>query len=450
MRATPSTSAKVERLRPYLASLADADLGVACTFLAGRPFPPGDGRRLGVGWAAIAQALRDLTRIPDDELGATYRAHGDLGDTAAALLARYPPALPLVPHPLTLARVASAFGVIAAAQGAASRGTKAAVLRGLLGDAAPREAAYLIKIMTSDMRVGLREGLLLSAIAAAFGRDAASVRRAALFVADPGEIAVRARAGELEHAALIPGRPFRFMLASPLDAPGDALDPGGPALWVEDKYDGIRAQVHRVGGVVRILSRTLDDVTPAFPELTDPLSSLAETYILDGEIVAWKEGRALEFFQLQQRLQRRDPGRLVEAIPVVLVAFDLLHLDGRDLETAPLAERRAALEALGPRAPVRISTGAFGRTAGGSRRPVPRGAPRRQRGHRDEALRRPLPAGPARAALDEVEAGRRHARRRGGRGGVRPRQARGRALRLHVRGARRGPARRRSGRRTAG
>ena len=253
--------------------------------------------------------------------------------------------------------------MIAAAQGAASRGTKAAVLRGLLGDAAPREAAYLIKIMTSDMRVGLREGLLLSAIAAAFGRDAASVRRAALFVADPGEIAVRARAGELEDAALIPGRPFRFMLASPLDAPGDALDAGGPALWVEDKYDGIRTQVHRVGGVVRILSRTLDDVTPAFPKLADPLSSLAETYILDGEIVAWKEGRALEFFQLQQRLQRRDPGRLVEAIPVVLVAFDLLHLDGRDLETAPLAERRAVLEALGPRAPVRISTGAFGRTA---------------------------------------------------------------------------------------
>ena len=96
-------------------------------------------------------------------------------------------------------------------------------------------------------------------------------------------------------------------------------------------------------GVVRILSRTLDDVTAAFPELLAPLGSLAETYILDGEVVAWKGARALEFFLLQQRLQRRDPGPLLEGIPVVLVAFDLLHLDGRDLLTAPLEERRAAL-----------------------------------------------------------------------------------------------------------
>ncbi len=363
MRATSATNAKIDRLAPYLASLDDADLRLACTFLAGRPFAPGDGRRLGIGWAAIVGALRELTRIPDDVLGATYRTHGDLGDTAAALLGRYPPAAPLVSHPLTLARVELAFGAIAAAQGTASRGTKAAVLRGLLEDAAPREAAYLIKIMTSDMRVGLREGLLLSAIAAAFGRAPSSVRQAALFVADPGEIAVRARAGDLEHAVLVPGRPFRFMLASPVAAPEEALDPGGPALWVEDKYDGIRVQVHRAGGAVRILSRTLDDVTAAFPELVAPLGSLAETYILDGEVVAWKGARALEFFLLQQRLQRRDPGPLLDEIPVVLVAFDLLHLDGRDLQTAPLEERRAALLALGARAPVRVSTGAFGGTA---------------------------------------------------------------------------------------
>jgi len=308
------------------------------------------------------RALRDLTRIPDLELGATYRAHGDLGDTAAALLARYPPPAPLFGHPLTLERVERAFGAIASAQGAASRGTKAAVLRALLGEAPPREAAYLIKIMTSDMRVGLREGLLLSAIAAAFGRDAASVRQAALFVADPGEVAQRARAGALERAVLVPGRPFRFMLASPVASPADALEAGGPALWVEDKYDGIRVQVHRTGGRVLLLSRTLDDVTSAFPELLAPLSSLGDTYILDGEVVAWKGGRALEFFLLQQRLQRRDPGARLDAVPVVLVAFDLLHLDGRDLQTAPLAERRAALDALGARDPVRVSTGALGAT----------------------------------------------------------------------------------------
>ncbi|HET7264503.1 MAG TPA: hypothetical protein VFL28_07535 [bacterium] len=341
IRVTASISAKVARLAGYLTTLSDEDLGRACTFLAGRPFAPGDGRRLGLGWAAIGAVLQELTRAPDAEMGATYRAHGDLGDAAAALLARYPPPAGLFARPLTLAHVEEEFAAIAAAQGRASRRAKAAALRDLLGGTAPRETAYLIKIMTSDMRVGLREGLLLPAIATAFARDPAAVRQAALLIAEPGEVAVRARAGTLDGASLVPGRPFRFMLASPLETPADAFDDRTPVLWVEDKYDGIRVQAHRTGEGVVILSRTLDNVTAAFPELPPALAARAGAYIVDGEIVAWKDGRALAFGRLQQRLQRRRPGALVAEIPVVLVAFDVVHLDGRDLLGLPLAERRS-------------------------------------------------------------------------------------------------------------
>ena len=362
VRGTAATSAKVRRLAQYLATPADEDLRRACTFLAGRPFPPGDGRRLGMGWAAILAVLRDLTRAPNAEMHVTYRAHGDLGDAAASLLARYPP----LPGPgrqaLTLAHVEREFAAIASAQGQASRRTKTAALATLLAAASPREAAYLIKIMTSDMRIGLREGLLLPAIAAAFGRAAGAVRQAALHIADPGEVAVRARTGALEHVSLAPGHPFRFMLASPVESPAEAFGDRARTLWVEDKYDGIRVQAHRAGGGVIILSRTLDDVTAAFPEVPPALASRAGTYILDGEIVAWRDARALPFGRLQQRLQRRNPGALLDEVPVVLVAFDLVHLDGRDLLGVPLAERRALLEALRLPPPVRLSTGSAATT----------------------------------------------------------------------------------------
>ncbi|HXX38736.1 MAG TPA: ATP-dependent DNA ligase [bacterium] len=362
VRGTTSTLAKIDHLSRYLITLADDDLRRACTFLSGAPFAPGDPRRLGVGWVAIADVLRELTHAPEPEFHATYRTHGDLGDAAASLLARYPPPPALFHAPLRLDAVERGFEAMAAAQGAASRRVKTATLRGLLQDATPREAAYLVKIMTSDMRVGLREGLLLPAIASAFGRDAADVRRAALLVADPGEIAVRARVGALERTAIEPGRPFRFMLASPINAPKEAFQNSVSVLWVEDKYDGIRVQVHRTAVGVAILSRTLDDVTAAFPELAASLEALATAYVLDGEIVAWKGTRPLPFFRLQQRLQRRDPRRLVEEIPVVLYAFDLLHLDGHDLLAAPLSTRRAALETLRPHDAVRLSMGGLART----------------------------------------------------------------------------------------
>ena len=359
VRGTAATSAKVARLARYLGTLADDDLRRACTFLAGRPFPPGDGRRLGVGWAAILAVLRDLTRAPEAEMHGTYRAHGDLGNAAASLLARYPPPAGPGREPLTLAHVEAKFAAVASAQG---RRAKTAALTALLAAAAPREAAYLIKIMTSDMRIGLREGLLLPAIAAAFGRDAAAVRQAALLIADPGEVAVRARTGSLDHVTLVPGRPFRFMLASPVESPAEAFDGRARPLWVEDKYDGIRVQAHRTAGGVTLLSRTLDDVTAAFPELPPALASRAGVYIVDGEIVAWRDGRALAFGRLQQRLQRRNPGALLDEVPVVLVAFDLVHLDGRDLLGVPLAERRALLEALHLPPPVRLSAGSTAAT----------------------------------------------------------------------------------------
>jgi DNA ligase-1 len=351
----PGTLAKVERLAAYLARLDDADLRRACAFLTGAAFPAGDSRRLQVGWAAISDVLLEITGTTGEDLHAVYLAHGDLGEAASAMLQAHPPPPPLFRRPLTLEAIADGFGAVAAAQGAASRQSKRAVLRVLLLDASPLEAKYLVKILTSDLRIGFREGLLLPAVAKAFARPPEEVRRAALLVADTGEVAVRARAGTLDTVALACGSPFRFMLAGSIAALDEAFRGDASRLLVEDKYDGVRVQVHRCDDHLDVFSRTLDNVTAGYPELDAPLRHLGRTYILDGEIVAWRGDRPLPFGMLQKRLGRVRPEGMADEVPVVLMVFDLLQVDGRDLLHEPLEARRAAMTRLAWGEAVRLS-----------------------------------------------------------------------------------------------
>jgi len=160
-----------------------------------------------------------------------------------------------------------------------------------------------------------------------------------------------ARDGQLAEAALHVGRPIRFMLASPVADAAEVMRRVGDEAWIEDKYDGIRVQLHvEAGGRVRLFSRDLNDVTRSFPEVAEAAAALAgqAPLVIDGELVPWRSGSVLDFASLQTRLGRVRPSKeLLAEVPVVLVAFDLLHLGGRDLLEAPLRERRTALEQLG-------------------------------------------------------------------------------------------------------
>jgi DNA ligase-1 len=342
---TPGKLQKIEQLAAYLRELDDDDLRIACTYLTGAVFPPGDPRALSVGGAALVETLLDISGQPDAALHAAYLRHGDLGSAAFDLLQQKSTSS-LFPAPLTLRGVHDLFTRMAEARGGGSRATKLEGLRRLLTEAGPQEAKYLIRIITSDLRVGLKEGLLEEAVARAFEQPGEAVRRANMLISDIGEVAVLARAGRLGDAHLRLFRPFRFMLADTIFTPEEAFagrDHTAAGLMVEDKYDGIRAQTHWDGGRLAIFTRTLDEITPSFPELHQALRHLGDRYIIDGEIVAWRGSSAIPFTQLQQRLRRKNPADLVTAIPVVMFVFDLLHLDGGDLLDRPLADRRAAL-----------------------------------------------------------------------------------------------------------
>ncbi|MFO1541006.1 MAG: ATP-dependent DNA ligase [Chloroflexota bacterium] len=346
--ATGARSGKVASVAAYLRALGPAELPIVVTFLTGRALPPTDPRTTGLGWAAIAAAAEAVAGVPPGSLGAAYDRSSDMGTAVRDLLAGagHAPGGP----PPTLGEVADAFGAIAAARGPAARG---ALLAALLRRADAQAAWGIVRILTGDLRIGLRAGHVEAAIAAAFARPPAAVARAAMLTGDLARTAELARDDALADARLALFVPVLPMLASPAADAADVFARMPAPAWVEDKLDGIRAQLHVADGRARIWSRDLRDVSDAFPEIVAAAGELGWDGILDGEIVGMRDGSVLPFHALQARLGRKAPSDAVRAeVPVILVAFDLLaHGPGGGASVAPLfdlplRERRARLDAL--------------------------------------------------------------------------------------------------------
>ena len=341
--ATRSKNAKRDLLAAYLRALDPDDLVAASVFFAGRPLQDPTAK-LGMGWVQQGAALAAASGADEEAIRAAYLRHSDFGDAAADLLANADPAA----DPLTVREAAEAFGTISTTPSADER---VATFTELFRRATAPEARFIGRIASRETRIGLREGLLEEAIAAAFERPLEDVRRAHMLTGEIGETALLARADRLAEAALHVGRPIRFMLASPLANATEVMRRVGDEAWIEDKYDGIRAQLHvEAGGRIRLFSRDLNDVTRSFPEIAEAAVALTEEapLVVDGELVPWREGSVLDFASLQTRLGRvRPSAELLAEVPVVLVAFDLLHHRGQDLLEVPLRGRRATLEGLG-------------------------------------------------------------------------------------------------------
>jgi len=328
--ATTKKSEKERLLADYLVTLDDASLERAAVFFAGSPFPRKDQRTAGVGGAALTEALVEVTGRPSDEVWAAWSKYGDAGDTAAELFDDDPA------RTVTLAEVGETFERLAATSGAID---KKAVLVTLLRKLDAQGVRFVLKILLREFRIGLQEGLVEAAIAKAFDRPLAAVRRANMLTGDIGAAALLARGDALESARMNLFHPFAFMLAQPEEDPEEIVAMLGAEAFADDKYDGIRAQIHATADEVRIYSRTLDDVTHRFPELESAARTLGHSVVLDGEIVAFRD-RVLPFATIQTRLGRRKVSEaLLRDAPVVFFAFDILFVDGEVLFEMPLRER---------------------------------------------------------------------------------------------------------------
>jgi DNA ligase-1 len=353
--ATPAKLEKTRLLSDYLRGLTSEQLPIATTYFTGRAFAQSDPRILQVGWAVIFSALQDATKIEDTELHRIASKHGDAGKSAFEVLdGRTTPQL------FSIVESAGLFQNLHRARGPIA---KAKLLRERFSVLSAREGEYVVKILTGDLRIGLREGLVEEAIARAFEVSLEEVKQANMLLGDIGRTALLASRKELQSAELSMFRPIKCMLAT--------HEPSADAIWkrfievagvhrrqsgfsipgtvyVEDKFDGIRAQLHRSSDRVEIFSRDLRRITGQFPELAQQARRFDKELIADGEIIAFDEGRRLTFFDLQKRLGRKDDNADLFAgragnVPVAFVIFDLLWINGRSLLKTPLHERREQL-----------------------------------------------------------------------------------------------------------
>jgi DNA ligase-1 len=316
---TSARGAKVERLAECLRRCDPAEVGVAVAYLSGELRQ----RQIGVGYAT----LRD----------------------------RQPPA---EAASLTLTEVDATFGLIGVQAGAGSQRERRRLLADLMARATAAEQRFLWRLLLGDLRQGALEGVVAEAVARAASVPSAEVRRALMLRGDLGpvaEVALRDGVPGLRSFRLRVGRAVQPMLAQTAESMGAALARISPAA-VEWKLDGVRAQIHRDGGDVRVFTRSLDDITSRVPELVETALALpVRAAVLDGEAIALRpDGRPHPFQVTGGRLgSRLAVDRLRVELPLTLFVFDALHLDGEDLLDRSGAERHEALTAAVPD-PLRI------------------------------------------------------------------------------------------------
>ncbi|PWT87487.1 MAG: hypothetical protein C5B55_14685 [Blastocatellia bacterium] len=351
--AVAGTTKKLEKVAivgDYLQSLNDADLTRAARYFAGHQFAQNDSRTTNVGGSILSAALSEATGFSGDDLYPRYVRLGDAGEVAEEVIKAVKHNTPTI----TLAETESLISRLSETRGTKN---KIALLSAVLHRATPLEAKYLVKLLAGDLRIGLRESLVEDAIARSFVQPLEKVSYANMLLGDIGYTAVRARAADLQDVGMRLFHPIKFMLATPAADLTDIARTMPDEFLVEDKFDGIRAQAHVSDGRVAIYSRTMDEITHRFPELVQPLLTLPTDVIIDGEVVPAKDDAILPFSGLQKRLGRKKVGtQLLIAIPVVLVAYDLLYANGRVLIDEPLSARREVLERLIPASgPLRLS-----------------------------------------------------------------------------------------------
>ena len=342
--AVAATTRKLEKaalLEDYFRQLDDEDLARAARYFAGQQFASSDARTTNVGGSILSEAMISAAGASPESLGARYARWGDAGDVAFELFVE---AKPGNQPSLTLAETEGVLAQLSLTRG---KKAKTQILIEALSRATALEAKYLVKLLSGDLRIGLREGLVEDAIARAFKQPLAEVSLANMLRGDIGEAAVRARAGALRDVEMRLFHPLKFMLATPASDLADIARTMPDEFFVEDKFDGIRAQAHVQNGRVAIFSRTLDEISVRFPELREPLAGLPTDLIIDGEIIAARGEEILPFSNLQKRLGRKTVGEdLLVSTPVVFITWDLLYATDRVLINDPLESRRAKLEEL--------------------------------------------------------------------------------------------------------
>ncbi len=369
IQSSTSKNKKVDILSKYLAKLSEDSLPLAARFLGGRIFQKGSALSLNLGFTTIMNSLCEIAELTTTEIQQIYLKYGDLGKLGEYAISKKH-TVPLFQQlekqdTLTMSYVFSILKKIADTEGAGSNKDKKKNLTGLLISCSPMEGKYLIKIMNGELRIGLVEGLVELALAKAFDSSIKDIREAMLLSGDIGSVSLLAKNKTLNTMEVRPLSPLSFMLADVMFTAEEVISYYGKSLICEYKYDGIRVQLHKFRDTIRMFSRKLEDIAFAFPEIVEAFKNESLTsfyfkssdFILDGEIIGFKNSKPLHFQELQKRLRRKKlTDKFAELVPVIYVVYDILYLEGEQLIKQPLSKRKEILSKIQFRQPILNST----------------------------------------------------------------------------------------------
>jgi DNA ligase-1 len=371
VRATKSKNMKVSLLSRYLSFLDSESLSIAVLFLSGRIFSLGSKFAINIGFSTIMQTLSEISVLDKDQIQQSYLQYGDMGSLAEYAISKKHTVSLIQQQPLTLPFLYDRFKKIADIIGSDSSKIKKNILKGLFLDCSPLEAKYLTKIINGEMRIGLTEGLVEVGVSSVFNVEVGKIREAMVVSGDISQVALLAKRGLLYTAVIKPLQPIGYMLADVMFSADQIISYFQKPLICEYKYDGVRAQMHKLGKQVKLFSRNMTDITNAFPELADAainskLSSSMENidFILDGEIMAFRNGKPLHFQELQKRLRRKNvTGQVIADVPVVYAVFDIAFINQEQTIMNPLNRRKEILSRISFKEPIIIAKQSIVNTA---------------------------------------------------------------------------------------
>ena len=366
IRSTTKKNEKIDIISNYITNLDETSLSIAVLFLSGRVFPIGSTRTLNIGFSTIMESLSEIAMLDIKDIQNIHLKHGDIGAMAEhAVSKKHVISLFNQQEKISLSYVYHQFKKIANISGSGSNKNKKNILKGLLIACSPLESKYLIKIITGEMRMGSVEGLVEIALSRAFDRELQYIREAMLISGDISQVAVLAKKNILHNAIMRPFVPVSFMLADVMFSAEEIINYYNKPLICEYKYDGIRLQMHKFDNKVQLFSRNLVDITYAFPELvkaaTESTIRTPNTttihnqvdFILDGELIAFKNDKPLHFQELQKRLRRKNVTEdITTDIPIYYIVYDIMYFKDNQVLKKSLLDRKNILSTISFKKPI--------------------------------------------------------------------------------------------------
>jgi DNA ligase 1 len=366
IRSTTKKNEKIDIISNYITNLDETSLSIAVLFLSGRVFPIGSTRTLNIGFSTIMESLSEIAMLDIKDIQNIHLKHGDIGAMAEhAVSKKHVISLFNQQEKISLSYVYHQFKKIANISGSGSNKNKKNILKGLLIACSPLESKYLIKIITGEMRIGSVEGLVEIALSRAFDRELQYIREAMLISGDISQVAVLAKKNILHNAIMRPFVPVSFMLADVMFSAEEIINYYNKPLICEYKYDGIRLQMHKFDNKVQLFSRNLVDITYAFPELvkaaTESTIRTPDTttihnqvdFILDGELIAFKNDKPLHFQELQKRLRRKNVTEdITTEIPIYYIVYDIMYFKDNQVLKKSLLDRKNILSTISFKKPI--------------------------------------------------------------------------------------------------